>query len=282
MAKQEKRTKGKAMRIEQIEMTPDKAKEIMKGNTHNRFPNMRVVKALTAEFEERRMKFNAQPIQISTDGVLLDGQHRLLACIASGISFECLVVWDALAESQETMDTGRARTTADILRLRGYANQSLLSAVARRIALSEKFRLRDGATHTGQIVSNGAVLDTVEAMGDPHRFTVYAKQVCKDFNFTASQVGFLIWWFDGIDRDDSDFFWDKLKSGQGLYEGDPIYTLRQHGLVREVKGAGLNHHQVESAAIIIKAWNKFRRGESALRLSFRVGGANPETFPEPI
>lgn len=270
------------MRIERMNIGPEKAKEILKGNTHNRFTNSRVLKILTAAFEAGEFRFNGQPIQISRDGVLLDGQHRLLACIASGITMDCLVIWDAEPESQETMDTGRARNVADILRLRGYANQNLLAAVARRIALAKKYGSRVGAIHTNYVVSNGSIIEAVEEVGNPHRFTIYAKHLCKDFNFTASQIGFFIWLFDSIDREDSEYFWEKLKSGEGLYEGNPIYTLRQLGLNREAKGAGTNHHQQETAAVVIKAWNKFRRGETAKRLAFRVGGANPETFPEPV
>lgn len=270
------------MRIEPMVITPEKAKEILKGNTHNRGVNTKVLKTLTAAFEQGEYLFNAQPIQISTEGLLLDGQHRLMACIASGISMECLVVWDALPESQETMDTGRARTVADILRLRGYPNQNNLAAVARRIALAKKYGTRFGAIHGSHVVSNGAVLKVVEELDDINRYTIFAKQLCNNFNFTCSQIGFFVWWFDSIDREDSDFFWEKLRSGAGLDEGDPIYTLRQLGLYRETKGTGTNYHQNETAAFIIKAWNKFRRGESVHRLSFRTGGANPETFPEPI
>jgi hypothetical protein len=270
------------MRIERMNITPEVAKEILKGNTHNRFTNTRLLKTLTAAFEQGEYRFNGQPIQISRDGVLLDGQHRLLACVASGVTIDCLVIWDADPESQETMDTGRARSVADILRLRGYPNQNLTAAVARRIALAKKHGPRYGAIHSNSVVSNGLILQAVEQIQNWHRFTIYPKYLTKDFNFTASQVGFFVWLFDSIDREDSDYFWEKLKSGEGLFEGDPIYTLRQLGLNRDGKSAGTKYYQHETAAIFIKAWNKFRRGETTKRLSFRVGGANPEEFPEAV
>jgi hypothetical protein len=35
-------------------------------------------------------------------------------------------------------------------------------------------------------------------------------------------------------------------------------------------------------AIMIKAWNAYRRGDSIGLLSFKSGGAKPERFPEPV
>jgi hypothetical protein len=263
-------------------ITPERASQILEKNVHNRSVNNRAVARLAAAIRAGEWRFNAQPIQLTADGTVLDGQHRLMACIAAGVAIECLVVWDALPETQETMDMGKARTVSDIFKLRGYNNHHAVAALGRRLALAKQFGPRTGATQTNREVSTGAVIQAIEELQNLPRYTVEARQICKTCNFTAGQVGFLMWWFDSIDEVDSAFFWDRLRSGEGLYEGYPIYALRRLGMNRVTSGIGTHFHQYQTAALIIKAWNKFRRGEATYRLNFQAGGANPEAFPEPV
>jgi hypothetical protein len=263
-------------------ITPQTASQLLEKNVHNRSVDRRAVARLAAAIQAGEWRYNAQPIQLTEQGHVLDGQHRLLACVSAGIAIESLVVWDALPETQETMDMGKARTVSDVLKLRGRDNHHALAALGRRIALGQEHGLRAGATHPHQEVSPGAIVGVVEGIQNISRYVVEARQICKDLTFTAAQIGFLMWWFEGIDETDSEFFWWKLRTGEGLYEGDAIHTLRKLGMNRDVSGIGTHHHQYRTAGLIIKAWNKFRRGEQAHRLGFRVGGANPEPFPEAV
>ena len=268
--------------FEILTITPEKAAELLAKNKHNRSINPRSVQRLAMTMSAGEWQFNAQPIQIGKDGTLLDGQHRLQACVQSGVPIESLLVWNAEPSSQETMDMGKARSIADILKLRGFANANSVAAVGRRIALSKKYGFRAGAVHSKGEVNPGMVVSVVEDLNEIDRYTTYARQIAHKCNFTTAQIGFLMWWFDSIDREDSDFFWEKLRTGQGIYEGTAIYALRSLALLRETSGIGTNAHQLHTAGLIVKAWNKFRRGEQVQRLNFRPGGANPEEFPQPI
>jgi hypothetical protein len=292
MARQVTTTKGKTMKVkmkttagpefEILTITPKKAGEMLANNTHNRSVNVRAVERLVATIVANEWQFNAQPIQVAQDGTLLDGQHRLLACVRANIPIEALVVWNAQVSSQETMDMGKSRSVADILRLRGYKNQSVVAALGRRIAVGQAFGLRYGITNTFREVSPGAVLRAAEKVQDLSRYTVYAKAIADLLNFNSGVTGYLMWWLDSIDRDDSEFFWDKLRTGDGLSEGEPIYALRQFGLTRDTFGRGTYSHNVQTAGVVLKAWNKFREGEPVMRLTFRVGGSRPEELPEPV
>lgn len=263
-------------------ITPEQAAEMLEKNVRNRSVNRRSVDRLAAAISAGEWRFNAQPIQLTEAGEVLDGQHRLMACVAAGIAIECLVVWDALPETQETMDMGKARTVSDIFKLRGYNNHHAVAALGRRIALADEYGPRAGATHGAREVSTGSIIQAIERLENLPRYTVEARAICKTCNFTAAQIGFLMWWFDSIDEVDSAFFWERLRTGEGLYEGNAIYALRRLGMNRVTSGMGTNFHQYQTAGIIIKAWNKFRRGEQTYRLNFQAGGANPESFPEPV
>lgn len=251
-------------------------------NTHNRSQNHRLIERLTLTIQRDEYIFNGQPIVFAKDGTLLDGQHRLMAVIAADKPIDTLIVWNAEPASQETMDMGKSRSVADILRLRGFPNQHTVAAVGKRVALGTLHGFQAGAANLQNQVSAGKIVSVVEALSELDRYTVYARSVAKACNLIGSQVGFLMWWFDGIDRNDSDYFWEKLRNGQNLDEGDPIYALRRFGLLAGHSGMGTFAHQYLMAAMIAKAWNKFRQGETVMRLTFRSGGANPEEFPQPV
>ena len=91
--------------------------------------------------------------------------------------------------------------------------------------------------------------------------------------------GALYYAFSGIDADDTEVFFDKLGSGEGLSAGSPILALRNVLISLAGERGAIN--RVYLAALFVKAWNKYRTGEQVFQLKFRTGGANPETFPEP-
>lgn len=261
-------------------LTPNRASELLEKNTHNRSVNWRLVDRLRAAIEAGEWLFNAQPIQIATDGTILDGQHRLLACVKAGMPIQVLIVWQAQMETQETMDTGKSRSIADILRLRGYRNHDAVAALARRVAVAEAYGFKTGITTSSREVSNGSILRAAESITDLARYVHYAKSVAEMCKFNRGITGYLMWWLDKVDRLDSDFFWDKLFTGDGLQIGNPIYALRQFALNRDVKNRGTYAHNVQTAGVVLKAWNRFRCGEPVNRLNFRIGGANPEEIPD--
>ncbi len=268
--------------FEIVTITPARAAELLANNTHNRSVNQRSVDRLTATILAGEWQFNAQPIQVAKDGTLLDGQHRLLACVKANRSIQSLIVWNAQVSSQETMDMGKSRSVADILRLRGYKNQSVIAALGRRIALAEVYGFKAGITISFREISNGAILRAAESITDISRYTTQSKAVADLCKFNSGLTGYLMWWLDQVDRVDSEYFWDKLYTGDGLQNGEAIYALRQFALNRDVKNRGTYLHNIQTAGIVLKAWNKFRSGEPVARLNFRVGGASPEEMPDAI
>jgi len=74
--------------------------------------------------------FQADPVRFSTEGKLLDGRHRLNACIHSNSPFTCTVVTELDPLSQRTMDKGVPRKFSQDLTIKGekYA-RDLASAV---------------------------------------------------------------------------------------------------------------------------------------------------------
>lgn len=105
------------MRTEIVNVTPAKAREFLAGNVDNRQLRQSYVRALREAFERGEYTMTHQGVAVSTTGRLLDGQHRLTAIAQmDGGTFPMLVAWDCPDEAFTVIDTGRMRSTADLLR----------------------------------------------------------------------------------------------------------------------------------------------------------------------
>lgn len=86
-----------------------------------------------ADMETDDWLFNGAPIMISNKGELLDGQHRLTAIAESGVAQILLIVAGVDAHAMATIDAGRKRSYADLLRIRGVSNPSVVAALTARV-----------------------------------------------------------------------------------------------------------------------------------------------------
>jgi hypothetical protein len=69
--------------------------------------------------------------------------------------------------------------------------------------------------------------------------------------------------------------------GVGLDEDSPIRALRELFL-REARSSRPKMRSELAAAFTIKAWNAYREGRAMKVVSYRIGGASPERFPEAV
>jgi len=270
------------IKTEVVTITPEIARELLTQNTRNRKVSKanygKVLEAMSAgEWE-----LNGEAIKIARDGSILDGQHRLLVSAENDLSFQTLVVYGLPAETQDTMDTGKSRGASDVLAINGYKSAANLASIVTGIIRTEKYGLR-ASTYAGSSsyqVTPKQVLARVEK--EPSLVELVPKATAmRAAGLSAKIAGILYYEFSKIDQTDADHFFEKLEFGEGLQRNNPILTLRE-SLIRDktsVKGERKSSHM---AAVTIKAWNKFRRGESASLIRYVPGGANPEKFPEPI
>jgi hypothetical protein len=266
--------------FERVTLTPEDAATLLSLNTKNRRIKQIHVSRLANSISRGEWQFNAQPIQIADDGLVLDGQHRLLASVQSGISIDTLIVYGARAESQETMDMGVVRTIGDILTLRGFKNANNLAALINRIIAYNQSGISAAINTPGRGITPVGIVNFAEESVGLDEYVLRGKRLAKLLRTNPSLAGFLIWLTEQIDFEDSQYFWGKLESGAGLEAGSPIFTLREWALAPDRVRLASTADLRRDAAFVIKSWNKFRAGDELIRLVFRSGGANPEQFPE--
>ena len=100
-------------------ITPEIARAMLGHNTHNRNVSRPRVLLYAEEMRAGRWRESHQGIAFGEDGVLYDGQHRLLAVVESGCSVPMLVIRGLPQGSRVGIDIGRGRNTTDNLNLSG-------------------------------------------------------------------------------------------------------------------------------------------------------------------
>ena len=100
-------------------INPPEAESILGRMTGNRAVRQRHSDAMALDMREGRWVDTHEPIAMSVDGNLIDGQHRLAAVVSSGVG---QWFWVAVYDTHQTaiglpIDCGARRSTADLLGL---------------------------------------------------------------------------------------------------------------------------------------------------------------------
>lgn len=263
-------------------VTPEQASQWLERNTHNRKLRTHQVAAMVRDIQEGRWQWNGDSIKFADDGTLLDGQHRLHAIVESGQPVLTLVVSGLAKTTQATMDTGTKRSGADVLKLNGEKNYTVLAAALRSAILWDAGIRNMGGGN--RVTTNGDLVDYLEAHPEMRDYVEAYNTLRRGLRLPASVGVTAIKLFTEIDAEDAKYFFERLASGEGLYRGEPIFEARR--LLKEDEATTSNTRAGRTStwkmAILIKSWNKFRNGETVKQLSYRPGGANREKFPEPI
>lgn len=256
-----------------MEITPEIAKDLLgDDNEHQRNKSVSHVAFLANEMESGRWQMNGEPIIVSNTGRVLDGQHRLTACIKCGKSFKTIVVSGVPDECFKTIDTGMKRTTGNILQMAGVPNAN---AMAAGMLWFWKYRLakeRKGSLNMWDKPSSKEILDMVQKdMDICGRAFAVVNDVCYTHKALTRSIGVGLYLaFSKYDNEAraSEFF-GKLASGANLEEGSPILALKNKlsSLIGERDGEGKRQvmksmklkDQVKAAYICI-AYNRHKNG----------------------
>lgn len=267
---------------ELVRITPQLAQEWLRSNDNNRAMRQTVVGRLSDAARRGEWMLNGETIKFDWNGNVLDGQHRLAMIVETGITLEIFVIRGLDPRSQETVDRGIRRTLGDMLRLRGEAYAMELSA-----GLNTFHRIQQGTLKWGAF--GGRYYPTIQqAMGHLEQ-----NPRIREGLTIASRIGHILristgitiahrYTFALIKEPDAIYFFEKLLTGSNLPDDDPILVFRNVMLQDAQRVQGRRYQRHEQAALMVKAWNHYRRGEKIEGLTYRGGGTTPEGWPEPI
>lgn len=259
-------------------VTPDIAREWAEKNTRNRPVRYNKVAQFARDMKAGRWALNGETIKIDVDGNLLDGQHRVYACIQAEVPFVSVVITGLPPEAQDTIDTGIARRMADQLSLRGETNASLLAAIARWAFKWLRGIRMQGATE--QEPTHEEMLALIDADPRLRDAATWGMAARAQFKSVAPSVWGMAWLvLHGSDHLTAEVFLHRALTGEDCPAGDPALAFRNRIYRAREDGERLN--QYEQLAYLIIAWNAFKDGRTLKIVKFPNAKLSPKTFPEP-
>jgi hypothetical protein len=256
------------MKAELVSITPKKAKEWLEMNTSNRPMSKSVVAKYAEDIRSGRWKVNGEGI-IMNGSRLLDGQHRLAACVAANAPFTSLVVWGVDDEAFDTIDQGAKRTAGNILSIAGITNASHVASAYRWTLVIGGAVGKKGAS--AEVVTNlytpQRALEFYENNPGIQRSVRIAHRVYDHcHHFPISMIAALHFLASKKDEATADAFFEPLGTGAGLQLGDPRLTIRNKMLDRAGK---FKKERLEYVAyMFISAWNAYRSGRKMMQVKW--------------
>lgn len=251
-------------------ITPAVAQRILdECNARNRPVRRRQSDFLTAQMEEGRFVYNGESIVFATDRHLNNGQHRLIACVNSGVPIEVLLVFGVPPERFTTYDQQAVRGAADVLAIDSRTNCKCLAAALRHVANYEGGILGSNTGRSGR-KDNSFILDLAA------KYPGIEESVNKFVKFrwtTPSLAAALHYLMRRVDPASADAFFDVVDHGSEVREryGRSLVLHANHlreWLVRNAMGNRRVPDTV-TANVFIKAWNGHRTGAATKTLIFR-------------
>jgi len=269
--------------FEEVVVTPEVAEEWLGTMGVNRRLSESNLDAIVQAMREDLWHNDGTPIRFNTQDQMIDGQHRCMAISMTGKTQTLMVVRGVEQAAMTTIDTGKSRSRGDVLSIH---EPDLKDVVALAGAATVCLRWNKGARGNSLrnvYVSNDEFIRFWDQERDQimHAKNIGARVARATRGVTAQAASLCAYLFEQIDKTDADFFWERVMDGVGLEKGSPILALRRV-FEYESKSQRDNMRADVAAAFIIKAWNAYREGRAVELLRYRVGGASPERYPEPV
>lgn len=258
-------------------ITPEMARSYLGHNRNNRNVRRGDVRSYADDMASGNWRYVGDPIKFAADGRLIDGQHRLLSLIEAGVTLKFAVIRGLAVSDQLVLDTGIKRSFGDHLKFLGEANASYYASIVRSVTVWNQ----DGHLRGNVRMSFSKMEETYEKFPEI-KDSIPVVRFANDTVRTGYVAGGLVWWLlHQKDAAECGEFFYLLSTGEGLTKGDPIYALRRILLADSRRGRTRQSLPPQNiAALMIKAWNKWRLGEKIEVLVWRGGGSAPEEFPE--
>lgn len=260
-----------------VEVTPADAREILDRNTRNRALREEYVRKLAGAMERGEWMVNGEPIQIAEGGELLNGQHRLSAILASGVTVPMLVVRGLPPNTQRTMDGGTRRNLSDVLALHGQSDTTNLGAMLGMLHRYRNGDRLDGSGRTAPTATEALVL--LEKEPSIKEYLPLGRKVSRVTHMRVSVSALLAYLFDEVDSGEGTKFFDALCNASTEPQGSSIRALRSI-LERTRAERTYKLSTYVLCALTIKAFNTWREGRNVTLLLFRPSGPAREAFPK--
>jgi hypothetical protein len=264
---------------DRVTVTPTLAKQWLAMNAeNNRSPKTSKIPSYARDMLSGRWNSDTgETIKFDEDGVLVDGQNRLLAVMRAGVSVDFDVARGLPRTAMQVIDSGAARTGMDVLKIANATDRARTSSIVRWIILW------DAKFFTGQATTlkptNTEILDRYRLEAGP--FDAAAKRAtdCQNRGLgTGTPAGVAHFLFSRIDVEQTHQFYDQYISGANLPDRSAVLALRNK--MARIRIDRLT--RAEQLALFVRSWNAFREAKPMDRIQITGGGELTNlNFPQP-
>jgi len=200
---------------------------------------------------------NHQGLAIDDSGLLVDGQHRLLAIVRSGVTIKTLVTRDLPSNGNgsmagvlaiDTIDRGKVRGVGQQLQMRhGVKDANYFAAMCRTIILLAV----DTVKVTPMPVDVGQCLRVQDNYGKELESAMRRKASMTGLR-SAVIGGSLAFAMKAGDRTAIEEFAERIADGENLSKGNPALSVRNYLLrhYKEIGGGGHAFRTISRAVLV--------------------------------
>lgn len=259
-------------------VTPGLARLLLSFNQRNREVYAATVETYAQLMLEGQWKTVSSAISFTADGLVGNGQHRLLGVVASGVPCEFVLAFGMPPDSIFAEDRGRRRNLADDLGLDGYGRdlngqqKKVLAAAGRLVWQLDHGRLP--WTHN-PFPTEGDLIGSLRRHPTVKRSVVDHYVSSQNANLApAVATAFFGLFIEAHDAKGREFA-RRLVEADSLVPGTTLHTLH-----RLCTGSGSKRRLSNRNAqmvLLVRAWNNYRSGRDVAGLQSALKDGK---FPE--
>jgi hypothetical protein len=262
-----------------VTITPKIAEQWLKKNNINRTIREALIVKYAKEMDAGRWTLNNDCICKDPEGVLLNGQHRLLAIIRYGHPIQMAVQFNVPKKSMDNMDSGRVRSVGDVLRFHSEVNVNTLGAAAKlalicidgRVAVDRKF----------QVTSSNEIMEFVESFPEIRVSVASASAATKHIDCRPSVLAVGHWLIaDRNTVEHADWFLNQLATRENEPNGSAILALDSR--FREIRRQRGAYEPRDLLSLVIKGWNYWAKDKRVRTLNVKWRNKKTTDFSLPI
>lgn len=263
-----------------VYVTPDMAARWLDRNHSNRNLRERQVQKYGRDMAAGNWQFAGDPIRFDEQGNLIDGQHRLSAIVQTSATIPLLVVRGLSRVTQEVMDSGAQRSTADALTMRGARDgKTFASVIASWDAMTNGGYSHCMSSTSRSILSHSEALEIAASVEGLEESAEFASRTRAFIKLPSGAVGVAHRRLMDIDTESAIDFFDRIENLRTTGKGDPIHTL----LKRIEFMRGFQRQRLLPSTglyLLFRTWNAIRSGERLTKFQLGAEGSWAK-IPEP-
>lgn len=248
-------------------------------NSCNRGFRNRNLETLKQRWANSEFQFTGEPIQISQEGKLLNGQHRLRATKETGVPIDVLMIFGLPQEVFSVLDQGAKRNWSDVLSAQGHQHAKKLAGAIAQLEAYHGHQF--GRNYTAYRHRNGRHKGNEEVVQLVQKYPDLDVSVAKTLTSPFIAHGVLAathYLTSAMSPEESESFISVFKNHDNvaqptLFQQNALH-LRSRLLKAKTDGQPLQREA--TAAYVVKAWNASREGRE-LKV-FRWNGDKSPSF----